>query len=316
MVKSGLLQLGLIGAGRWGRNFINTIKRIDGMELVAIVSENSETRNFANESIIYPHWNDLLKLGLDGVIIATPPKYHYEMGLPFLKNKIPLIIEKPLCLSVKDAIKLKNIALKNGVFVLIDHTQLFNPAFIKLKEIKEQYGKINYIHAEGMNFGPFRQDVSVLWDWSPHEIAMCLDFLQEPIKNVKAVGDSSHLSIFCESESGVKISILNSNLSSEKRRKFEVFFDKRLVVLNGLTQNKISDREYLIEQDTSKYMEFRNEIHHNLQEILSLDNVLVNFAEGIRSKSPDFHSLDIAVEVIRVLEAAERSLSESKVTNL
>ncbi len=316
MADTSLMRLGLIGAGRWGRNFIKTIDRIDGMELCAVVDENPETRNFVDGSLIYSDPSDLLNLDLTGVIIAAPPKLHYELSIPFIDNNIPLIIEKPLCLNSDDAVKIKNNAIQNNVLVLVDHTQLYNPAFTKMKEISQQYDKIKYIHAEGMNFGPFRPDVSVLWDWAPHDIAMCLDFLQEPIKSVKAVGDSSHLSIHCESESGVKISILNSNLSSEKRRIFEVYFSEKLLVMNNLAENRISAQDYIIDEDASKFSGFSNEVFHEYEDILPLDNLLLSFKEEIKNKKQNYSSINIAVDVIKVLEAADKSLSQSRVINL
>ena len=39
--------------------------------------------------------------------------------------------------------------------------------------------KLNSIIAIAGNYGPFRNDVSPLWDWAPHDIAMCLDIMGE-----------------------------------------------------------------------------------------------------------------------------------------
>ena len=38
-----MIRLALIGAGRWGRNYIRTIMGLDGAELVVVASGNPET---------------------------------------------------------------------------------------------------------------------------------------------------------------------------------------------------------------------------------------------------------------------------------
>ena len=36
------------------------------------------------------------------------------------------------------------------------------------------------------NYGPFRTDVSALWDWGPHDLSMCLDIIKEFPTKVEA----------------------------------------------------------------------------------------------------------------------------------
>lgn len=75
------IRFGLIGAGKWGLNFIKTINKNDKFSLVAVSSRNISTKKFiTSETIIYERWEDMLSnLDIDGVIIASPPKSHYEL---------------------------------------------------------------------------------------------------------------------------------------------------------------------------------------------------------------------------------------------
>ena len=38
-------------------------------------------------------------------------------------------------------------------------------------------GPIREIAAVAGNRGPYREDVAVLWDWGPHDVAMALDLV-------------------------------------------------------------------------------------------------------------------------------------------
>ena len=77
------LKLGLVGAGRWGRNYVRTIATLDGLRLAAVASRNPETA-----TLVPPHchivtdWHDLIAMpGIDGIIIASPPATHAEILL-------------------------------------------------------------------------------------------------------------------------------------------------------------------------------------------------------------------------------------------
>ena len=52
----------------------------------------------------------------------------------------------------------------------------------------KKIGKVNFIHSEGMNNGPFREDVSALWDYAPHDISMILTLIGAKPDYVDAVG--------------------------------------------------------------------------------------------------------------------------------
>ena len=50
-------NLGLIGAGKWGRNYIKTINKFPDINLVKILSKNHETRHIApSNSQIFLNW--------------------------------------------------------------------------------------------------------------------------------------------------------------------------------------------------------------------------------------------------------------------
>jgi len=139
--------------------------------LSIVASKNPETAQLLPDAMIVADWKDFLEKDLEGVIIATPPAYHGDILRFFVEAGIPAMVEKPLCLDLSEAFELCELVEKKSVPVLVDHTQLFHPAFDFLKKRAKELGNINFISSEGMAFGPFRRDVSVLWDWTPHDIS-------------------------------------------------------------------------------------------------------------------------------------------------
>jgi predicted dehydrogenase len=176
----GPIRLGLVGVGRWGRNYVRTIAEVDGAELAAVASSNPDTREIVPPDCdIFPDWHDLLNENIDAVIIASPPSTHAEILLAAVAAGKAVLVEKPLVTTAADLAAIQP-AVTNSI-VMVEHTHLFHPAFRALKAMVAEKGKPLAIRASAGNTGPHRTDVSVLWDWGPHDIAMALDLVPGPV---------------------------------------------------------------------------------------------------------------------------------------
>ena len=303
------LRLGLVGAGRWGQRYIATIGSMTGVSLGWIASRNPETAALAPDAAVFPDWRQLVELDLDGVVIAAPPAVHGEMLRAFVDVRVPVMVEKPLCLDVEEARGLQYLVGARGIPVLVDHTQLFNPAYEALKVRAEFLGPVRFIRSDSMGFGPFRPDVGVLWDWAPHDISLCLDLLGAVPSSVSALGDRSAVTLWLEFDGGPSAWIALTNLSREKRRSLSVHFDDRLLVFNDVANDKLIEHE----------VDFASEcIHHPgldpgtvlpVEDSLPLTCAVENFLRGVRGGGTAGFGLDLACQVIEVIDAAERSMS-------
>lgn len=172
------LRLGLVGAGPWGRNYIRTIAGIPGLELARVAGRAD--------------WRDLVRAAdIDGVIIAVPPAAQPEIALAAIEAGRPLLLEKPLALSVEAAQRIAAAAAARPVFAMVDHVHLFHPAFEALKRAAAERGPVLGIEAAAG--GPHRRPgVPALWDWGPHDVAMCIDLLGAAPQAVEAAQLESH----------------------------------------------------------------------------------------------------------------------------
>ena len=172
-----MTKLALIGVGRWGKNILRTLEGIKGVEVTAFDTATSPSPS--------PH---LRRGEFDGVLIATPGSTHAQIALPYIKRGLPVFIEKPMTTRLKDAVLLERAAQKSGSSIFVGHVHLYNPAYLKLKQLLPKVGTVKLIHFEGMAPGPVRDDMSVLWDWGPHGVSMMLDLVGAMPQRAQAWG--------------------------------------------------------------------------------------------------------------------------------
>jgi predicted dehydrogenase len=182
-MMSGPVRLGLIGVGRWGRNYVRTITGIEGTTLAWVASRNPDTAALLPiETCIGADWRELLSTQfVDGVIVATPPATHADIVIGVLDTGRAVLVEKPLVARREELVAVERAAADSPAAIMVDHTHLFHPAFRALKRECAMRGGPIALRGSAGNFGPYRHDVSVLWDWAPHDIAMALDLRPGPV---------------------------------------------------------------------------------------------------------------------------------------
>lgn len=176
-------KIAVLGAtGRWGANVIKTLAMLPGVQIIASIGSGGAADP---EGLLWRNAiDDAIGKGLNGVVIATPPSVHALQAVFCLDRGLPICIEKPLSLSIESASWIAKAAEKAQVPVLVDHTQLFHPGYTALKALLTNE-KITRIDSIGGNAGPIRSDCSALWDYGPHDVALALDLLGQPIEPVR-----------------------------------------------------------------------------------------------------------------------------------
>jgi predicted dehydrogenase len=151
-----MIRLGLIGAGRWGKNYITAAKESGLAEVVWTAGRDwmSQSRN------------------VDGVIVATPPEVRGSICAKLWGDGVSLMVEKPLALDLKTVELLRDCGLKPHRPFLVDYVHLFSPAYERLRMlVREREGRVRVY---GRASGPTKRSYSLLWDHACHDLAMCL----------------------------------------------------------------------------------------------------------------------------------------------
>jgi predicted dehydrogenase len=163
------VRLGLIGIGRWGRRYIETIAEMPDAKLVVAVGSECASSIFCAECI---------DASVDGLIVATGPDSHVRLATEAVEYSIPVMVEKPLALRVADIEPLQAMVRKMvGVPVLVDHVQLFSNDFENCKAKANLWEKrARHIDIEWIGAKP-KRTFSSLYDYGAHVVAMALDLV-------------------------------------------------------------------------------------------------------------------------------------------
>ncbi len=308
------MQIGLIGAGRWGQRYIETIGRMSGISLAYLASGNPKSAALVPSGCrVTPRWRDLMEGDscLDGIIIAAPPETHLEIATGAIRAGIPVLVEKPMTLSLPDAESLVKEAMDCGVLTMIGHTHLFSAAFRELKARGRSLGRLKNIRSAGGGWGPFRPDTPPLWDWAPHDLAMAIDLLGNypirievkrtgRIQQPKGIGEA--VIIILGFESGARAEIHISNMQRHKQRVLEVTYEGGSQIYDDLAPHK------LVFCSSSGSTPEPVIIEHSMP----LANLVGEFCRAIGEGQHSHPSLRLGLQVVKALAECQAALDSAE----
>ncbi|KRE40788.1 Gfo/Idh/MocA family oxidoreductase [Knoellia sp. Soil729] len=127
------LKVALAGGGAFGAKHVNALKRIDGVEVAAVVSSSLESATeFASEHGVgrpVASLDDVLAMDdVDAVILATPTPMHAEQTQLVLEAGKHVQVEIPLADNLGDAEACFALQQQTGLVGMVGHTRRFNPS--------------------------------------------------------------------------------------------------------------------------------------------------------------------------------------------
>lgn len=173
------LSIGVIGCGYWGPNLIRNFAELDRAQLKWIC-DRDEAR-LAQIGRRYPQaqtTTDADRLfadpRLDAICIVTPVATHYDFVTHALEAGKHVLIEKPFTRTVREAEELVELAERQNLTLMVDHTFVYTGAVRKIKELVSggDFGELLYFDSVRINLGIFQPDVNVVWDLAPHDLSI------------------------------------------------------------------------------------------------------------------------------------------------
>lgn len=323
MHLSGKKNIGIIGAGYWGKNLVRVFNELGVLKMVC----DLDKKNLNKIKEDYPklkltkNFLDILRdKEIKAVVIATPAISHYKLTKRALDYKKDVFVEKPLALKVKEGEELVRMAKEKKLILMVGHLLLYHPAIVKLEEIikKEELGEIRYICSNRLNFGKLRREENVLWSFAPHDISVIIDILGIPQK-VRAV-EKSYLgkgipdvtiSIF-EFKKNQAAHIFVSWLNPFKEQKLSIIGSKKMAVFDGI-KNELVIYSHKIKNYKNKNPE-AIKAKGKLIKISSrepLKEEAKRFLECVKTRKISKTDGREALNVLRVLNACQQSLEKN-----
>ncbi len=327
-----MVRIGVIGCGYWGPNLIRNFVTFPGTELVW-VCDLDEIRL---QKVLRPYpsvqqTTDLEEVlkddGVDAIAIATPVHTHFPIAKACLESGKHVLIEKPLASSVAQGEELVNLAEKNNLRLMCDHTFCYTGAVRKIRDIVKSgtLGELLYFDSVRVNLGLFQQDVNVVWDLAPHDLSI-VDFVVDEKPVLVSAHGVSHAGNDLENIAYISLGYQNSFiahfhvnwLSPVKVRKTMIAGSEKMLVWNDLDQAekiKIYDKGIKVKQGEREQKErllvsYRSGDMYapRIDQVEALSLMVKEFADCIQENRPALTDGDAGLRVLRILDAANRSI--------
>lgn len=144
------MKILFIGLGSIGQRHIQNIKYLYGKKVkfdaVRTISHNNLIKDGSLEKVkdlnnfykinTYKKIEDAMKENkYDAVFITNPSSLHAATVLKCLEFKVNIFVEKPLCVSIKEADMIKKKLKKNKSILYVGYQNHFDPMFQKVKDM-------------------------------------------------------------------------------------------------------------------------------------------------------------------------------------
>jgi predicted dehydrogenase len=323
--------MGVIGHGYWGPQVLRNFHATEGCEVAVVCDKSCESLRRATHA--YPHIRAttdpcevLTSPDIDAVAVVTPVWTHFELAKAALENGKHVFVEKPFTSNTAQAEELIDLAESKDLQIMVVHTFLFTGAVRKIRQLVEDgtLGKLYYYDSTRVNLGLFQHDVNVIWDLAPHDLSIVDQLIDDKPEVVIATGqkhlngfeDLAYITIYFRNSI---IAHINVNwLSPVKVRTTLIGGEKKMLVWNDLDADekiKVYDKGVDISNGQSVrdlLVSYRSGDMWapKLEQTEALRAEAKYFIECISNNERPFNDGVAGLRVVRILEAADKSLKD------
>jgi predicted dehydrogenase len=333
-----MIRIGIVGVGYWGPNLVRNLASLDNVEVTTICDVNAKRaetirQRFCPQARVCGDYRELARdPGMDAVVIVTPITTHCELGSFFLEAGKHVLIEKPLARTVAECERLIELAEVNERVLMVGHVFEYNVVVERIKQYLDrgELGKLFYVYSQRVNLGRIQHDVNALWSFAPHDVSILNYWLGEEPAKVSARGFSylnrgieDVVFVTLNYPSGVGAHMHLGWLDPRKVRLMTLVGSRKMLVYDDVSLDaKIQIYDKGIDQ-LDDFLDSPESFAQFQFQIKTGDLVIptIKYGEPLQAESRHFieciehnrkpltDGLD-GLKVVRVLEAAERSLKE------
>ena len=173
--------LGLVGAGKWGANWLRTLAGMPEVDLRWCCDLNegllARVRQTHPDVPTTTAFDDLIRdPATEGVVIASIAPTHFPLARKALDAGKHVLVEKPMTLTTADAAALNRVADRAGRALMVGHLMEYHPAIPAIRRLIQsgEIGEVRRIESRRTNHGTLRTDENVWWSFAPHDISIAV----------------------------------------------------------------------------------------------------------------------------------------------
>jgi predicted dehydrogenase len=258
---------------------------------------------------------------VSAVLVAVPTQFHLACSLPFLENKIAVLVEKPIAPDSSQAKQIVDAAAKSGAILQIGHSERFNPVY---QAARPKINKPRFV--ETHRLAPFKgrgNDVAVIYDLMIHDIDLLLDLTGSEPSSIEAAGVGVITDTFdivnarLTFPTGCVANITASRISVKEMRKLRVFQQSGYISMDLATREiesfVLAHTDSPVSQKAGPFSKFnlpdgkvivREDIE--VPQGDSLQNEINSFIEAVMGVHPPLVSGKAGLLAMRVAEQIEK----------
>ncbi len=242
MTNNKKIRCGVAGVGFLGQVHARVYNELEQCEFVGIYEIDDKRAQEICNLYSCKRFNSLKELGeaCDAVSVVVPTPKHHEVAMELLEVGCHLLIEKPLCTSVNEAMEIAKLAKVKNCVVQVGHVEHYNPVISYLEKVinNPQYITVDRLAP----FNPRGTEVGVVLDLMIHDISIIMQLIQSPIKKIESIGvcvllnteDIANARITFEN--GAIANLNASRVSLKKVREIRVFQPSTYLSLDFMNQ--------------------------------------------------------------------------------
>jgi len=311
--------VGYGGAFNMGRHHFNAMLETKVMRPVAVCDLDEARLAVAKQE--FPEVETYTTLGqmlakseADLVVVILPHHLHAWASLKCLNAGKHVVVEKPMCLTVKEATAMIQAAKRNKVMLSVYHNRRWDGDYLTLRELvgKGIIGHVFHLEAYGGGYGHpghwWRSDKRIsggaFYDWGAHFVDWTLGIMDRKMVSVtgyfhklvwKDVTNEEHVEGIIRFEDGAVANVQLSHLAMAGKPRWHILGTQGAIVDQGgsfkvYTQVNGYHAEIDVKYRPSQHQEYYK-----------------NIAEHLLHQKPLAVTPESARRVIEVIEYAERS---------
>ncbi len=319
-----MTTIGMLGAGRWGGNWIRTLVALPGTQLrwVCDVSPIPLEKIRLQFPLVQTttRVEDLLEdSAVDGIVIATVATTHFDVARKALLAGKHVMVEKPMTLTTRDAVELTELANRLHRVLMVGHLLEYHPVIRHLRGLIEcgDLGEVYYLYQQRLNLGTLRADENAWWSLAPHDISVANRLLGSAPVSVQCRGQSvvnadiaDVVFATLEYPGGRLAHVHVSWLDPHKSRKLVVVGSRKMAVFDDATDAKLMllDKGFNKNGTMITLRQGGTEQPKLDGEPLALE--AQHFVDCIRTGSRPISDGEAGTSVVSVLEHGQHSLDQ------
>lgn len=320
-----MTAVAVIGAGRWGSNWIRTLASLPEGELRWVCDVSPASLERIRQA--HPHVRtttrseDLLDdPSLAGIVIATIAPTHFDVARRTILAGKHVMVEKPMTLTTRDAVELTALAKANRRVLMVGHLLEYHPIVRHLRGMIDsgELGEVCGLYQQRLNLGTIRADENAWWSLAPHDISVANRLLGSvpvavQVRGQNIVNPKIADTVFAVLEyPGGKLAHVHvSWLDPQKSRKLVVVGSRKMAIFDDTAEHKLTVLDKGFER-VGETVTLRNGPASYPQvdttEPLTLE--AKHFIECIRTGTQPLSDGAAGTLVVSVLEYGQRSLDQ------